>query len=105
VAFGLPVGTLEKAFTSARIEMFRPTYNDFDVTKNEPFTVGEASGHTTSFGGLAKDSEVEWCITEYFWTQGSFGYLLNIIATKAEHDKHLAAVEDLLASFELLKPE
>ena len=55
MAFGLPVGTLEKAFTSARIEMFRPTYNDFDVTKNEPFTVGEASGHTTSFGGLAKD--------------------------------------------------
>ncbi len=102
VAFGLPPGTPAKALAESRIELFRPNYDDFEVTTNKPITVEGAQGHTTSFQGRAKGSEVESGITEVIWCQGSFGYILNLIATKAEHEEHFADFEDLLASFEVL---
>jgi len=105
VAFPIPVGLEAKALAESRIGMFSPGYDGFEVETNEPVVVKDASGHTTCFRGAAKGSEVESGITEYVWTQGSFGYLLNMIATKTEHDEQLADFDRLLASFEFLTPE
>ena len=105
VAFGLPAGTPAKSIGESRIELFRPNYDAFEVTKNEPVAVTGAAGHTTRFGGTAKGSDVESGITEVTWSQGSFGYILNMIATKADHDAQLADFEELLASFEVLGSE
>ncbi len=105
VAFPIPAGLEAKALAESRIGMFSPSYDGFEVEINKPVVVNDASGHTTCFRGVAKGSEVESGITEYVWTQGSFGYLLNMIATKAEHDEQLAEFEALLGSFEFLMQE
>lgn len=105
VAFDLPAGTPAKQLTDARIEMFRPNYRDFDVTRNEPIDVQGSAGHSTCFHGFAEDSEVESCITEFVWTHKTFGYLLNMIATREEHDETLVEFEHLLARFEFLSAE
>lgn len=102
VAFGLPPGTPPKALAVSRFELFRPNYDDFEILVNEPITVGDSPGHTTTFRGFAKGSEVESCITEVIWTQGSFGYIQNMIATRADHDAQREVFDELLASFEVL---
>lgn len=105
VAFPIPAGLKAKALAESRIGMFSPGYDGFEVEVSRSVVVNDASGHTTCFRGVARGSEVESGITEYVWTRGSFGYLLNMIATKTGHDEQLADFERLLASFEFLTQE
>jgi hypothetical protein len=104
VAFVLPAGTPTKALADSRIEQyFRPSYDGFELSLSESISVGEASGHRSSFGGIAKGDATSWGITECIWAQGSFGFILNMVAPRAKHDEHLAAFDDLLGSFEFLE--
>jgi transglutaminase-like putative cysteine protease len=104
VVFDLPAGTSPKALANSRFGLFEPSYDDFEVTANEAIDVQGAIGHTTCFGGFPKGSEVEGCVTEVVWTHESSGFLLNMIATRADHDEYLADFEDLLGHFEFLSP-
>ncbi len=102
VAFGLPPGVPAEAIAVSRFELFRPSYEDFEIVGNESMDVQNAGGHTTCFGGVSKETGVEDRVTEVLWTRGTSGFLLNMIASRVDHDDCLADFEDLLTRFEFL---
>ncbi|MBU0641239.1 MAG: transglutaminase-like domain-containing protein [Planctomycetes bacterium] len=107
VAFGFPPGAAPKMVVDARVNMFKSSYEDFTVIRNEACAVGSAPGHTLVFRRTAGEGEQaarqRIMTTEYIWVHGGTGYLLNLIAEEAAHQKHLADFEKLLASFEYLE--
>lgn len=102
VAFGLPTALDPAILVNARKAQFMSTYQDFKVLINEQFPVGKLKGRRFVFRRrTSKKSNRTTKTTEYIWTDGRAGYLLNLIADEAVHDEVINGVEKLLGSFEL----
>jgi hypothetical protein len=100
VAFDLTPGMTAVSFANARAEMFRPSYDDFEVLASESTNVAGVSGHTISFSGFPEGSEEEGSVTEFVWTHETSCFLLTLIASTTDHDEFLPDFEDLLKGFE-----
>ena len=112
VAFVLPPGTKAKVLTTARLNQFRANYPGFELLADEPHVVngasdqtsGHVSGHMIRFARTGGgDSPDRFVTTEFVWTIGGYGYLMNLLAPAALHDAHLANVEATVAAFEALE--
>ncbi len=103
VAFALPPGTEPKTIIDARLGLFRSQFKQFEQLVNEPREVHGAKGRILRFSRVSEEEPPDkYRTTEVFWVRKSFGYLMNLIATEADHDKYLPDLEKLVAGFEHL---
>ena len=72
-------------------------------TKHEPRKVHGEKGFILRFSRVSKeDPPDKYVTTEVVWVHDSFGYLINLIAKEADHEKYLAKFERLISGFEYL---
>ena len=106
VAFAVPANIGPEIIGKGRQSLSASQLNDFKMLKNEAFEIGNARGQLAVFQGISKAAKKrEKKTTEYIWTDGGAGFLLNLIASPANHEKYAADVETLLKSFERLESD
>jgi hypothetical protein len=96
-AFSLPVPL--KTVTDARPII----YKDYKLVKNEEHAVGPLKGRLLRFErsrGGKKET-----LTEILWAKDSTGFICNMWAEAAAHDKHEANFRKIVSSFEQLPSE
>lgn len=102
VAFSLPAPLPASLLVTARSARFTNMYTDYKVLQNEDLEVAGLSGRRFVF--QRKPGKTEHGLmktTEFIWTKGNSGFLLNLIAVEDDHDRLLPQFEQLLESFEL----
>ncbi len=103
VAFTLPTKLSPRILVVPRRARFTAMYTDFKVLKSEKFEIGGVKGQLFAFQRAPNAKETGTIkTTEFIWTEGKAGYILNVIASESKHDKYFADVEKLLHSFEQL---
>ncbi len=102
-AFTLPSELNPRILVVPRRARFTALYTDFKVLRSEKFEVGGVKGQLFAFQRAPNAKETGTIkTTEFIWTKGKAGYILNVIASELKHDKYFADVEKLLRSFEQL---
>jgi hypothetical protein len=96
-AFSLPVPL--KVVTDARPMI----YKDYKLVKNEEYAVGALKGRLLRFERSTGGKKV--ILTEILWTKGATGFIANMRAEAAAHDKHEANFRKVVSSFEQLPSE
>lgn len=105
IAFAVPANIGPETIGKGRQALSASQLIDFKMLKNEAFEVGDAKGQVAIFQGASKAAKDKITkTTEYIWTDGGAGFLLNLIAPLDRHEKHAADVETVLRSFERLTP-
>ncbi len=100
VAFAVPPNIAPETIGKSRQSLSASQLNDFKMLKNEAFDLGDAKGQVATFQGTSKAKKNKRTkTTEYVWIDGGAGYLLNLIASPANHEKYATEVEATLKTF------
>ena len=106
VAFSLPPGASAKQILNARSAQFSSSYRKFKSLKRATIEVGDRSWEYFQFERAAhemeptkrKDEVVK--ATEYVWTRGPVGIIINLIAPASSHDRFEQSIRKLVSSLE-----
>ncbi len=103
VAFSMPPNVPPAVVVNARKARFQSSYKGFEVVADEKTMVGDDQGRRFVFRQQdPKSEERRIKTTEFVWSHGGSGFLLNLIAEETVHDAVLPQVEAVLKSFEVL---
>ena len=96
-AFSLPVPL--KIVTDAR----PIAYKDYKLVKDEAYAAGALKGRLLWFERSVGGKKI--MVTEILWAKGSAGFLVNMRAEAAAHDKYEPNLRKIVSSFEHLPSE
>jgi len=105
VAFSLPVPLDAKTMITIRNTRFRTSYKDYKVLADKAEALGGRDWQVLQFSRAMGPEAIKLFpdgklmkTTEYAFHQGNVGYLINLIAEEAAHDKHKDRLLEIVKS-------
>ncbi len=108
VAYSLPLAYDAAVIIGLRHSRFSVIYKEYKVLQKKEQELNGRKWQTLQFTrDPLKTEQGRMKTTEYIWHKGSSGFLLNIIATEADHDRLEKDFMKIVKSFEVLdeKPQ